>query len=83
MTIEYILFHSQFSLDRVLVFRPNEKNKNDGIAVYSIKSPSLHSDDYELSFNVNMNFIGNIQIVVQEGTTESQILKVSGNRYQM
>lgn len=65
------------------MFRANERNKIDGNAIYSIKSPSVQSGDYELSFNVNMNFAGNIQIVVQEGNTESQILKVSGNRHKM
>ena len=68
--------------DQVLVLRPSEAQKKDQFVTFTLKSPTFMSGgDFELMFNVNTNFIGNIfVIVVQDTRTVSQILKIAGNR---
>ena len=64
------------------MLRPTEEHKKDHFVTFSLKSPTFFSGDYELMFNLNMNFIGNIfVIVIQDKSTESQILKIAGNKH--
>lgn len=70
----------------ILLLRPGEEHKKDHFVTFSLQSPTFDSGgDYELSFNVNMNFVGNIFVVVvqsdAEKSTESQILKIISNRH--
>ncbi|KAI2801425.1 hypothetical protein BLOT_010976 [Blomia tropicalis] len=68
--------------DRVLVLRPSEESRHDHHVTFSLTSPTFTSSDYELEFNVNKNFLGNIFVIVIDGNTESQILKIVGDRDQ-
>ncbi len=70
-----------------MLLRPGEEHKKDHFVTFSLQSPAFDSGgDYELSFNVNMNFVGNIFVVVAQSdsgkSTESQILKITSNRKQ-
>lgn len=52
--------------------------------IVSIESPTLFTNDrdYEFSFQINMNFIGYIQIVIRQQKIETQILKIKGDHDQ-
>lgn len=73
-----------FPPDRVLVVRLTEENQANNFAEYSLKSPTFETGDYELNFNLNMNFKGYVYvIVVNERNIESQILKIISSRAKM
>ena len=79
-------------IDQVLIIRPTEARKKSLLKttpdgkdhlVYSIKSPTFTTIDYGLTFNLYPNLIGDTSVIVRQDTnTESEILRIPGNRRQ-
>ncbi|KAH9422121.1 hypothetical protein DERP_002415 [Dermatophagoides pteronyssinus] len=73
------LFFDDYEHEKILLIRSNPK-----MDIVSIESPTLltNDHDYEFSFQINMNFIGYIQIVIRQQQIETQILKIKGDHDQ-